>query len=99
MSLRFRVLFRVVAVFLLLLTSAELFACELMAPDQCESFGFPSDNPRPSGDDNCICCCTHILIAEPITLEACGEAVAMVHMVTPAPPDSEPLSIYHPPKA
>jgi hypothetical protein len=86
-------------VFLLLLTSAELFACELMAPDRCESFGFPQDNGSSTTDDNCICCCTHILIAEPIALEACSETVAVVDAPTPVPPESEPLSIYHPPKA
>ncbi|MBY0507307.1 MAG: hypothetical protein K2X03_25555 [Bryobacteraceae bacterium] len=87
------------AVFLLLLTGVELFACEIIAPDRCDSFGFPSDNPNSTGDDNCICCCTHIMIAEPMTLSACGEAVAIVDLTVPVAPESEPLSIYHPPKA
>jgi hypothetical protein len=99
---RFRALFRVAAVVLLLITGAELFACEMIAPDQCESFGFPSDNPsptNPTNDDNCICCCTHILITEPFTLEACGEAALALEAQTVAPPESEPLSVYRPPKA
>lgn len=90
------------AVLLLLITGAELFACELIAPGQCESFGFPSDNSNPanpSNDDNCICCCTHILITEPVTLEACGEAALALEAPTVAAPESEPLSVYHPPKA
>lgn len=99
MNRRFRVLFRLAAIFLLLVTGAELFACEMIAPDRCESFGFPSDNSNSTGDDNCICCCTHILIAEPITLDACGEATLALEVPAIAPPDSEPLSIYHPPKA
>lgn len=94
----FRILFRVAAVILLLLTGAELFACEIIAPDRCESFGFPSDNPNSTGDDNCICCCTHILMTEPISLGACVEAVSFVDPPAPAPPESDPLSIYHPPK-
>jgi hypothetical protein len=97
---RFQALFRLTAVTLLLLTGAEIFACEMIAPERCESFGFPSDNQTPSGgDDNCICCCTHILMAQPMTLEACAEAVAIIEESAPAPPASEPLSIYRPPKA
>lgn len=92
-------MFRAVAVILLLLTGAELFACEVIAPDRCESFGFPSSDPNSLGDDNCICCCTHILIAQPITLEACAGAIAMVDDLAPVVPESEPLSIYHPPRA
>lgn len=99
MNRRFQVLFRAAAVILLLVTGAELFACELMAPDSCESFGFPSNDSVPSTDDNCICCCTHILIAEPIVLKASGEAVAIPDASAPATPESVPLSIYHPPKA
>ena len=99
MGVRLQFRFRFAAVLLLLLTGAELFACEIIAPDRCESFGFPSDNPDSAGDDNCICCCAHILIASPIILGACGEAVAISDSPTPAPPESEPLSVYHPPKA
>jgi hypothetical protein len=89
----------VAAVILLLITGAELFACELMAPDSCESFGFPSKDSIPSANDNCICCCTHILVAEPLVLEASGEAVAIPDAAPPITPESDPLSIYHPPKA
>lgn len=99
MDLRFPALFRLAAIILLLSTGAELFACELMAPDNCESFGFPSNNTIPSADDNCICCCTHILIGEPLILETNGEAVAIPDVIAPATPESDPLSIYHPPKA
>ena len=102
MNRRFQALFRVAAVILLLVTGAELFACELIAPDRCESFGLPSDNPsptNPTNDDNCMCCCTHILIAEPITLEVCGEAGTISGVAAPMPPESEAPSIYHPPKA
>lgn len=97
--MRPRSVFRVAAVILLLLTGAELFACEVIAPDRCESFGFPSNDPNSLGDDNCICCCTHILMAEPISLAACAEGVSFVDPPAPAAPESDPLSIYHPPKA
>ena len=99
MNGRSRNVFRVAAIIVLLLTGAELFACEVIAPDRCESFGFPSGNPNSLGDDNCICCCTHILVAEPISLAAGVEAVGFVTPPAPAASESDPLSIYHPPKA
>jgi hypothetical protein len=99
MSVKLQILYRVAAVLMLLLTGAELVACEMIAPDRCESFGFPADNPNSTGDDNCICCCTHILIAEPVSLKACAEVVAIAEYPALAPPESEPPSIYHPPRA
>jgi hypothetical protein len=32
-------IFRLMAILLLLVTGAEVFACEMIEPDQCESFG------------------------------------------------------------
>lgn len=98
MGVRLHILFRVAAVILLLITGAELFACEILAPERCESFGFPSDNPNSTGDDNCICCCAHILVGEPLVLQASGDAVAIPDAAPPMTPESEPLSVYHPPK-
>ena len=99
MGARLQILYRVAALLMLLLTGAELVACEMIAPDRCESFGFPSDNPNSTGDDNCICCCTHILIAQPVSLKACAAVIAMADDPVLAPPESEPLSIDHPPRA
>ena len=99
MDLRFPALFRLAAVILLLVTGAELFACDLIAPDSCESFGFPSNDGAPAqSDDGCICCCAHIIIAEPPALPVSGESVAVLDSTAPSAPESEPLSIYHPPK-
>ncbi len=93
-------MYRVAAMLMLLLTGAELAACEMIAPGRCESFGFPSDNPNSTGDNNCICCCTHILIAQPVFLEACAEVVASAdYYPALAPSESEALSIFHPPRA
>lgn len=97
MNQQFRVVARVAAVLLLMLTGAELFACEMIAPDRCASFGFPSDDSNSTSEDNCMCCSTHIVVAEPISLDACVEAVGFVSPAAPAPPESDPLSIYHPP--
>jgi hypothetical protein len=83
--------------FLLLLTGAELFACDMIAPDQCETFGVPADGTSQP-DDNCICCCSHIVVSDAITLTPSHHQVETIDFATPPKPDREPTSIYHPPK-
>jgi hypothetical protein len=45
-----------------MLTGFELFACEMLPESVCELNGSPMDNPQ-SGDDNCLCCCFHVVLA------------------------------------
>lgn len=92
-----RVLFRFAAMFLLLLTGAELFACDMIAPDQCEAFGMPQEGTSQP-DDNCICCCSHIVFSHPITLTPTDQQVETIDLAEPPKPDREPTSIYHPPR-
>lgn len=94
-----QLLFRLAAILLLLVTGAELFACEMLAPEQCESFGFPSDNDAAQLNDNCICCCNHILVAQPVTLTPSHQTVVHVEFLQPAAPQVRPATVYHPPKA
>lgn len=94
-----QLLFRLAAILLLLVTGAELFACEMLAPEQCESFGFPSDSDGAQLNDNCICCCNHILVAQPITLMPSRQTVVHVECLQPAAPQVRPATVYHPPKA
>jgi len=89
---------RLAAAFLLLLTGAELFACEMIAPQSCESFGLPETEPGGSADDNCICCCTHVLIAVPIPLLPQAERVFDVIAPVAPKPEHRSFSIYHPPR-
>lgn len=94
-----QLLFRVAAILLLLVTGAELFACEMLAPEQCESFGFPADNDGAQLDDNCICCCNHILVARSITLIPSHQTVVHVEFLQPASPQIRPTTVYRPPKS
>ena len=91
--------FRFAAVFLLLITGAELFACEVLAPEQCESFGLPQGGETQDRDDNCLCCCAHIVVGEPLRLEVTSEAVSIVEPEDPPKAERQPSAIYHPPKA
>jgi hypothetical protein len=86
-------------VFLLLITGAELFACEALAPEQCESFGLPQSETGPGADDNCLCCCSHIVVGEPLELGVAREAVSTVEPEDPPKVERQAASIYHPPKA
>ena len=87
-------IFRLAALFLLLLTGAELFACEMIDPQNCEGFGFP----KSGADDNCICCCTHIVVADMIVLHPIAERVTSVMTSVAPKPEHKSFSIYHPPR-
>jgi hypothetical protein len=92
-------IFRLTAVLILLFTGAELFACEVFAPDQCESFGFPQEGGSPPGDGSCLCCCAHIIVAQPVLLDTSVLVVTTLDPVDPLQVDQQPASIYHPPKS
>lgn len=91
--------FRLAAIAVLLLTGAELFACELLAPAQCESFGYPQDGPGRGDDDKCICCCTHILVTGIARLEAAAEVVSFIEPESVEKAERKSASIDHPPRS
>jgi hypothetical protein len=82
---------------LLLVAGTELFACELMEPDQCESFSAPVDQRVPD-DGCCICCCAHILLMDAQRLVRVEGWVPVPDLATPSSPEFELARIYHPPK-
>lgn len=91
-------IFRIVAVALLLFTGAELFACEVFAPEQCESFGIPQDDNSQRRDDNCLCCCAHIITAEPVVIDARTTVLTTIESIEPPTADRQPAPVYHPPR-
>jgi len=93
-----RTVFRVAALCLLLLTGVELFACELLYPNGCESYGSPASQQTQS-DDNCFCCCFHIMVARLIQLD--HQETPIFAWVEPdtGRPQTQPSRIYHPPRA
>ena len=92
------VVVRVMAVFLLLLTGAELFACELISPANCELAGSANGDGGSKSGDDCLCCCTHVVIERPVVFIPV-ELVSFEPGESPAvEPASQPQSIYHPPK-
>lgn len=91
-------IYRVVAAAFLLLIGAELFACEAIAPERCESFGFPKENSSQPGDDNCICCCTHVVVLGPLLLDVSAPATTTADPADPTAVEGPPALIYHPPR-
>ena len=89
---------RLAAVVLLLLMGVEFAVCDVVGVGQCESFGTPGVPSGPQ-DDNCICCCTHIVVTQPVVLLPLAEQVMMTAALDPAEPNYDRPSIYHPPRA
>lgn len=90
-------LYRVVAILLLLVAGAELYACEIADACVTAAPGQNSDCDQPLGD-NCLCCCHHIVPVTIVTLEAAE------YVCDGAPPEplvyttSRALPIEHPPQ-
>lgn len=92
-----RTIFRIAALVMLLLTGVELFACEMMFPNGCETQGeHGSQQNQP--DDCCLCCCMHVVAVQPIPLDQMQTVVADLAASEPGRPESRPSHIYHPPK-
>ena len=90
--------FRLMALLLLLVTGVEMIACELIEPERCESFGSSSPAGDAPGGDDCICCCSHIVMIAPFALAPAAEGVSeQIHFWRPKP-QHKSFPVYHPPK-
>jgi hypothetical protein len=93
---------RIVAVLLLLMAGAEVYACAIFdactAGSPVQSSQQSSDCDQPTGD-NCLCCCQHLMPVAVFVLEP-GEQV-FDEPVPPLIPQqiSEPSRIDHPPQS
>jgi len=92
-----RTVFRFAALLLLSLTSVELLACEVLNPSGCESYGVPGSQ-QAQDDDNCLCCCFHIVVERPIHLD--HQDLLLRGWVEPdtSRPRTQSSCIYHPPR-
>ncbi len=90
-------LFRIVAVLLLIIGSAQVYACDIADACVTGAPGQSSDCDQPLGD-NCLCCCHHVVPVTIVTLETadcvCDEAPSEVILHTA----SLALPIEHPPQ-
>jgi hypothetical protein len=92
---------RVVTLVLLLLATAEIFACAAIASPGCLfSSHVTHDCDDGCSGDGCLCCCAHIVVVQPIrTLarpELAGETIVVSDLNTH---DIAPNRIEHPPRS
>lgn len=93
-----KAVFRLTAVLLLFLMGVGLFACEMVDPQKCESFGFPNSGADSLAGDNCICCCTHVVVTIATPLSPIAEQVTEMTTPAAAKPRYRSIPVYHPPK-
>jgi len=93
-------IYRMVAVVILLLAGVELIACEVLSPATCEIAGAPGDggSSRPADGDDCLCCCFHIVVSAQITLTPTFDTARAIVLAQFDPPSAEAPHIYHPPR-
>ena len=91
--------FRFTAIFLVLFTAVEVFACDLIPSSNCYiSNTSPLDkHPPPDSGDNCMCCCAHLVMTKHIdftpqflAIPAPAEESVEQPMLVPSPIDHPP---------
>jgi len=95
-----RIIRSVVAVFLLLLATTEILACDAIASPACP---FSWHNSHDSDDgccaDGCLCCCGHIVVVAPIVpIVPLGYIARAVTFDARPTPDVPLNRIEHPPR-
>ena len=91
---------RCVALMLLMFAAVDLFAIDVFYPDLCDSpFTNTSDNQNSSDQDDCFCCCGHIVFSAPPQLGTLRSTPSDDPPVKAQSISREPASIYRPPRA
>ncbi|QOY90586.1 hypothetical protein [Paludibaculum fermentans] len=90
-------LIRLIAVLLLLIAGAEVFACDITDPCITSAASPSAGCDQPLGD-NCLCCCHHIVPAATVTLDASEYVADAVPPRPTAHAASMSLPIEHPPQ-
>src|SRR5262245_47824434 len=86
------------AALLILISAAyDLFVVDFCLPAFCDEPSSPNGS-KPYSDDDCFCCCAHIVLTkptqvEPVRIASIAEFVPSVCLVS-----TDPAGIYHPPR-
>ena len=89
------------AIFLLLFMAAEVVACDILHSDSCY---ISSQSPSPDKDsggassDNCLCCCQHVAVTQPVAFEPQETIVQAFPEEIIQQPLVVPSYIDHPPR-
>lgn len=90
-------LFRIVAIFLLLIAVSGVYTCDVADACVTSSSEQSSNCDQPSGD-NCLCCCHHVIPATTVTLAAAESVYAENSLEVQVDTVSMSLPIEHPPQ-
>jgi hypothetical protein len=89
------------AMFLLLVMAVQVVACDILHSDNCYISAHSSNPDRNSGDasgDNCVCCCQHVAVTQPLVLQPQETLVQLAPEEMTQQPLVVPSYIDHPPR-
>jgi hypothetical protein len=89
------------AMSLLLFMAAQVVACDILHSDNCYISSQSQSPDRHSGDasgDNCLCCCQHVAVTQPLVFEPRETIVAALSKEMIQQPLVAPSRIDHPPR-
>jgi hypothetical protein len=89
------------AMSLLLFMAAQVVACDILHSDNCYISSHSPNPDRNSGDasgENCLCCCQHVAVTQPLVFEPRETIVAALSEEMIQQPLVAPSRIYHPPR-
>lgn len=91
---------RAIAVAILLLAGTEIVFCAQCSPDSCILSHSPTDEKSTSSDsgDDCLCCCTHLVIGLPIQVEPVASVAPMPFVASPHVTVIPAGPLFHPPQ-
>jgi len=93
--------FQLTAMFLLLFMAVQVVACDILHSDNCYISSNSPSPDRNSGDasgDNCVCCCQHVAVTQPLVVEPQEIIVQSPPEEVTQQPLVVPSYIDHPPR-
>ena len=87
------------ALVLLLAAGTDLLAIDYLLPAACGGTSSPLSPSDNSPDDDCFCCCLHVVPSVPVSLEPSALLCDTVFLPDTFLRSLHRFSVYHPPKA
>ena len=88
------------AMSVLIFMAVQVVACDILHSDNCYISSQASSPDRSSGDagDNCVCCCQHVAVTQPLIFEPQEIIVQSLPEEMTQQPLAIPSYIDHPPR-
>lgn len=89
---------RCVALLLLLFAAVDLFGVDLFAPGLCDASASEGPANGSADEDDCFCCCGHIVFATPPRIERVDSHPSDRPPLAVVGTSAELKPVYHPPR-